>query len=114
MSEFEGDAADRGDVAEPDRQAPEREAPERDRHTPMTQQLGRIVLVVVAALFVFFALANAHFVDFSWLFGETQVVEQGGERVRGGVPLIVLLLVAFIAGAVVATLLSWQRARLRH
>lgn len=80
----------------------------------MTQQLGRIVLVVVAALFVFFALANAHFVDFSWLFGETQVVEQGGERVRGGVPLIVLLLVAFAAGAIVAWLLSWQRARHRH
>jgi uncharacterized integral membrane protein len=110
VSESERDPTDRGDVTEPEAS----EAPEPSRHTPMTQQLGRVVLVVVAALFVFFALANAHFVDFSWLFGETQVVEQGGERVRGGVPLIVLLLVAFVAGAVVATLLSWQRARHRQ
>jgi uncharacterized integral membrane protein len=112
VNEYEGDPVDRGEVVEPE--ASEREPSERERPTPMTQQLGRIVLVIVAVLFVIFALANAHYVDFSWLFGETQVVEQGGERVRGGVPLIILLLVAFAAGAVVARLWSWQRKRHRR
>jgi uncharacterized integral membrane protein len=82
--------------------------------TPVTQHVGRIALVVVAVLFVVFAVTNAQHVDFSWVFGETEVVEQGGERVSGGVPLIVLLVVAFAAGALVATLLSWQRARHRR
>ncbi|MEX1177040.1 MAG: LapA family protein [Nitriliruptor sp.] len=81
------------------------------RRTPVTQQVGRIAIVIVAALFIAFALANAQAVDFSWIFGETNVVEEGGERVSGGVPLIVLLLVAFGAGALIATLVSWQRHR---
>lgn len=85
-----------------------------ERGTPVTQQVGRITLVVVAALFVVFAAANAQYVDFSWLVGETRVVQRGGERVSGGVPLIVLLVVAFAAGALVATLLSWQRGRHRR
>ncbi|WP_052666392.1 LapA family protein [Nitriliruptor alkaliphilus] len=84
-----------------------------DVSTPVTQQVGRVALVLVAVLFLIFAVTNAQHVDFSWVFGETEVVQRGGERVSGGVPLIVLLVVAFGAGALVATLLSWQRARHR-
>ncbi len=80
----------------------------------MTQQVGRVAIVILAVLFVIFALANAQPVDFSWIFGDTQVVEQGGERVRGGVPLIVLLLASFAIGAAVATLIGWQRHRRHH
>jgi uncharacterized integral membrane protein len=85
-----------------------------DAATPVTQQVGRIAIVVIAVIFLVFAFANAQHVDFSWLVGETQVVRQGGERVGGGVPLIVLLIVAFLAGAAVATLVAWQRARHRR
>jgi uncharacterized integral membrane protein len=81
---------------------------------PLTQQIGRVAVVVVAVVFVVFALANAQHVDFSWVLGETEVVQQGGERVSGGVPLIVLLLLAFAAGALVAGLLAWQRGRHRR
>ncbi|MEX1164659.1 MAG: hypothetical protein WEB03_13895 [Nitriliruptor sp.] len=83
------------------------------RSTPVTQQIGRIAIVILAVLFGIFALANAQAVDFSWIFGETQVVEEGGERVSGGVPLILLLLISFAIGAAVATLVGWQRHR-RH
>lgn len=82
--------------------------------TPATQQVGRVALVVVALLFGVFALANAQHVDFSWVLGETEVVEQGGDRVRGGVRLIILLLAAFAAGAFVAGVAAWQRARHRR
>jgi uncharacterized integral membrane protein len=87
--------------------------PDAGARTPVTQQVGRIALVVVAILFVVFALANAQHVDFSWILGETEVVQQGGERVRGGVRLIILLLAAFLAGAFVAGVAAWQRARHR-
>jgi uncharacterized integral membrane protein len=84
-----------------------------ERRTPVTQQVGRVAVLVLAVLFVVFALANAQRVDFSWLFGETRVVEEGGEPIGGGVPLIVLLVVSFLIGALVATVLSWQRHRRR-
>ncbi|MTV23813.1 hypothetical protein FTX61_00020 [Nitriliruptoraceae bacterium ZYF776] len=80
---------------------------------PFTQKLGRVALVVIAVLFITFALGNAQFVDFSWIFGETEVVRQAGERIGGGVPLIVLLVVAFVAGAAVGSLGSRQRRRHR-
>lgn len=108
MSDAEGSATDRDEASQHETEA----AP--GPSTPLTQQIGRIALVVVAALFVVFALANAQHVDFSWLVGETRVVQRGGERVSGGVPLIVLLVVAFAAGALVGWLLSWQRARARR
>ena len=109
MGDPEGNAGGRDEVDEHARgTTPETAA------TPVTQQVGRIALVVVAALFVVFALANAQHVDFSWLVGETRVVQRGGERVSGGVPLIVLLVAAFAAGAVVGSLLAWQRARARR
>lgn len=79
------------------------------RRAPLTQQIGRITLVVVAVLFAIFALGNAQHVDFSWIFGSTEVVLQGGERVRGGVRLIILLVIAFAAGGLVGALAARPR-----
>ncbi|MFO7778326.1 MAG: LapA family protein [Nitriliruptoraceae bacterium] len=72
--------------------------------TPFTQQLGRITIVVLAVLFVVFAIANSQPVDFSWVFGETIAREQAGGEVVGGVPLILLLVGAFIAGSLITFL----------
>lgn len=82
--------------------------------TPVTQQVGRVTIIVLAVLFGVFALDNAQFVDFSWIFGESQVVESGGQRVGGGVPLILLLLASFVLGAAVGGLLGWRRRRRRR
>jgi uncharacterized integral membrane protein len=98
-------------AAQPVEGAPDAPAAEGASHTPVTQQVGRIVVVLVATLFVVFALVNAQHVDFSWVFGSTEVVESGGERVSGGVRLIVLLIAAFLAGAVVAGTAGWQWGR---
>ncbi len=84
-----------------------REEPEA-RPTPFTQQVGRIVLVVLAVLFGVFAVVNWNYVDFHWIFGETQVHEVGEERIGGGVPLTIVLLAAFIIGLVV----GWGSARI--
>ncbi|MFO7960646.1 MAG: LapA family protein [Nitriliruptoraceae bacterium] len=72
--------------------------------TPFTQQLGRITIVVLAVLFVVFALANSQPVDFSWVFGETIARDGAGGEVTGGVPLILLLIGAFIAGSLITFL----------
>lgn len=81
---------------------------------PLTQQLGRIVVVVLAILFGVFAVANAQYVDFSWVFGGTTVVEAAdGDRLRGGIPLIVLLVASFVLGALVSGLAVWQLNRAR-
>lgn len=81
--------------------------------TPFTQQVGRAVMVVSAILFVIFALANFQYVDFSWIFGETEVEKTGGERTAGGIPLIVLLVIAFGLGILVGTFGAWRRGRRR-
>jgi uncharacterized integral membrane protein len=70
--------------------------------------------IAAVALFTAFALANRQRVDFSWLFGDTQVQEVGGDPVGGGVPLIVLLLVAFVLGGVVGAVLVSLRGRARR
>lgn len=72
--------------------------------TPFTQQLGRITIVVLAVLFVVFALANSQPVDFSWVFGETIARDGAGGEVTGGIPLILLLIGAFIAGSLITFL----------
>lgn len=82
--------------------------------TPVTQQLGRIAVLAAAVVFVIFALDNAQHVDFSWVFGESRVVERDGARVAGGVRLIVLLGVAFVVGASVGGLVTRMRARRRR
>lgn len=74
--------------------------------TPFTQQLGRVTIVVLAALFGVFAVANSQRVDFSWVFGETIVRETATGDVTGGVPLILLLLAAFAIGSVVTLLVE--------
>lgn len=81
---------------------------------PFTQQLGRVSLVVLAVLFVVFALANAQPVDFSWVFGESEVLRDSrGRPVGGGVPLIVLLIASFVLGALVTALAIFQVRRAR-
>ena len=83
--------------------------------TPLTQQLGRIFIVILAALFGVFAVANSQPVDFSWVFGETEVrADPTGEGTTGGVPLIVLLLITVVIGALVGAYLAWQIMRARR
>lgn len=82
--------------------------------TPVTQQIGRAVVVVAMVLFGVFAAVNVQRVDFDWVFGETEVVQQGGEYVAGGVPLIVLLVASFVLGGIVGAGLVWRRQRRRR
>lgn len=80
--------------------------------TPLTQKLGRVLVGVLVVLFGVFAVANAQPVDFSWLFGETHVeIDPTGERVSGGVPLIVLLGAAFVIGLLLGLVVAWQSQR---
>ena len=81
---------------------------------PFTQQLGRVTIVVLAVLFGVFAVANSQRVDFSWVFGETTAQEGPSGELTGGVPLILLLLGAFVAGALIAVLTELYVARARR
>ncbi len=95
---------DGGDVAG-DAPAPAPEA-------PFTQLVGRVTVGVLAVLFGVFAVVNAQFVSFDWILGETTAeFSDGGEHLRGGVPLIVLLLGSFVIGAVIGWFATWWRAR---
>ena len=93
----------------------EPEAPPAKEPTPFTQQLGRVFIVILAVLFGIFAVANSQPVDFSWVFGETQVRDDpAGDGEIGGVPLIVLLLITFALGMLIGAFVSWQVARSRR
>ena len=70
--------------------------------------------IAVVALFTAFALANRQYVEFGWLFGSTEIQEVSGERVSGGIPLIVLLVVAFLLGAIVGGVVVTLRGRARR
>lgn len=91
-------------------------------HTPpepprvsFAQKLGRVVIAILVVLFGVFAVANAQRVDFSWIFGETQVqIDETGARVDGGVPLIVLLGASFVVGLMLGLVVAWQSARNRR
>lgn len=82
--------------------------------TPVTQQIGRVVVLLLLVVFGVFAATNAQPVDFSWVFGGTEVVEGPGEATEGGVPLIVLLLASFVVGGLVGAGLVWQSGRNRR
>jgi uncharacterized integral membrane protein len=82
-----------------------------ESRTPMTQQIGRVVVVLLLVVFGVFAATNAQPVDFSWVFGSTEVVDGPGEATEGGVPLIVLLLASFAVGALAGAALVWQSRR---
>lgn len=94
--------------------APGAEAATPTSRTPVTQQIGRVVVLLLLIVFGVFAATNAHPVDFSWVFGGTEVVEGPGEATEGGVPLIVLLLASFAVGALVGAGLVWQSGRNRR
>lgn len=86
-------------------------APAPSRGTPVTQTIGRIAVVALAVLFGIFAVTNSQPVDFTWVFGGTEVVKQGDEVVSGGVPLIILLVASFVLGAIVGRASSWRKTR---
>lgn len=108
-------ARDSDGATEEDRREAGPEAREdRAGRTPFTQQLGRILVIAIAVLFGIFAVINAQYVEFHWVFGGTEVTERGGERVSGGVPLIILLVVSFVLGALAGWFATWWRGRDRH
>lgn len=78
-----------------------------ESRTPLTQQIGRAVVAVVVILFLIFAFANSQPVTFNWIFGRSVAVETPDGLV-GGVPLILLLLAAFLFGMVVGAGLLWR------
>lgn len=90
------------------------ERPPGAEDVPLTQQIGRVAVALVAFLFGVFAVVNAQPVAFDWVFGET-VPREGptGEYVGGGVRLIVLLVGSFLAGGLVAWFSMWWRGRRR-
>lgn len=87
--------------------------PPVEQATPFTQQIGRVVVGVAGLLFLVFAFVNSQRVTFDWIFGESVAVTTP-EGVVGGVPLIVLLLGAFLLGVVVGAGLLWRSQRGRQ
>jgi uncharacterized integral membrane protein len=97
-------------------QEPRPEPPEEPGPGAMTrfgQGFLRGIGIAAFALFVAFALANMHRVEFSWLLGRSEILEVAGET-TGGVPLIVLLGAAFVLGIILGWALTSARARARR
>lgn len=67
--------------------------------TPLTQQIGRFAVGVTAVLFGIFAVANAQSVEFDYLFGS------------GEIPLILVLIGAFVLGGLTAWFATWRSSR---
>lgn len=87
------------------------EQPQESR-TPVTQILGRVIIVVLILIFLVFAAANGQHVDFSWVLGETRARFDGtGGHIEGGVRLIFLLTATFFLGILVGAMLSWLEFR---
>jgi uncharacterized integral membrane protein len=109
----EGTVSERSDLAREERgtrssaepAAAEPAAAEPAAGTPRSSistatRITQVVVLLLAGLFAVFAAVNSQPVEFSWVFGETQVErDAGGDVTSGGVPLIVLLVVSFILGA---------------
>jgi uncharacterized integral membrane protein len=86
-----------------------------ERSVPTSVRVAQAAVLLLAVLFGVFALVNSQPVDFSWVFGETRVERAAtGEVASGGIPLIVLLLVSFILGAVLGGWWVNAAARARH
>lgn len=98
MANDEDRAADREGAEQPPEAPRSREA----EATPFTQQVGRVAVLVIAALFAVFAIVNREDVRFDWIFGDPWQV-----------PLIVLLVGSFLVGALVAWIWA-ARAHRRH
>ena len=75
---------------------------------------AQFALVAAGVVMAVFAFANLQPVSFSWLVGQTEVVRTDSGDITGGVPLIVLLLSAFVLGAIVGRLLGWRALRRRR
>lgn len=74
--------------------------------------LSQAALLSLSAIFAVFALANRQPVSFSWLVGENLATTTAtGEPVSGGVPLILLLVVAFVLGFAIGWIVHWRRVR---
>jgi uncharacterized integral membrane protein len=99
-TEERGPAEERGPTraAEP---ATDRAAERVDR-TPLTQQIGRVVLALLAVAFLAFSLVNRQPVLVDWVVTETLT------------PLIALLIGAFLLGVAVGAGLFWRRTRRRR
>lgn len=78
---------------------------------PLGRRIGRALLTAWLVLVVIFAILNLHWVDFDWIFGETEVVEVGGARQSGGVPLVLLLAGAFASGLLTGVTIVGLRVR---
>ncbi len=87
--------------------------PAVEARTPLTQQIGRVIVALAAVLFLVFAFANSQAVTFDWIFGESVAITTP-QGVSGGIPLIVLLLGAFLLGALVGAGLLWRTQRTRQ
>lgn len=97
------------------RSAPQEPSATTSPSVPLTQQIGRVTILILAVLFGIFAVANSQPVDFSWIFGETLVEQDaGGDGTTGGVPLIVLLLGTFVLGGALGALSEWYFLRSRR
>jgi uncharacterized integral membrane protein len=96
-----------------DQERPE-DVPQQPQSTgrSVTQVLGLIFIAVLILVFLVFAAANAQYVSFSWVVGETRArFDETGGHIDGGVRLIVLLIGTFFLGLVIGALLSWQEYR---
>ncbi len=100
----EADDAGGSATREEDRTAEDRPA---DRggaaaSTPFTQQVGRVVLALLIAIFGALAFANVDPVAIDLIFGRFEI------------RLFVLIVLTFAAGLVSGLLIGWRRHRQRH
>ncbi|MBW3578915.1 MAG: hypothetical protein KY462_14470 [Actinobacteria bacterium] len=105
-----GDADQRAGAERPPQQEGRPEPrPAPTEPAPLSQTVGRVVLGVLALLFMLLSLDNLHPVPIEWLWGG-----RGGAFPGEGIPLIVLLLGSFVFGMAVGAGFAWRRGRIRR